>query len=189
MPTDPATNNDAAQRPDSLIRKVQTRATGAARRFVIIFVYLWVLFGLFVINEKIVLNLRGIAFTPHGFAFLNALVLAKVMVITEDINLGRWFRRRPLIYPILFESLLLAMLFIGIRVIERTIVGLAEGNTLAASIPSLGGGGLIGTVSVALILFMSLIPFFGIKYVGREIGPDRLRAILFGTGADIQRGR
>lgn len=72
------------------------------------FLYLWVLFGLFVLNERIILGQRVSGFSPHGFAVLNALVLAKVMLATEHLYLGRWMRRRPLIYPILFESALLA---------------------------------------------------------------------------------
>jgi hypothetical protein len=151
------------------------------------FIYLWLLFGLFVLNEKIVLSQRAIEFAPHGFAFFNALVLAKVMLVVEDIDLGRWMRRRPLIYPILLESALLAFLYICVRVIERTVVGLVQGKTLAASVPAFGGGGLVGTVSVALILFVALIPFFGIKNIGLEIGPDRLKAMLFGVGADSSR--
>ena len=55
---------------------------------------------------------RGISFSAQGFAFFNALVLAKVMLVAEDLDLGRWLQRRPLIYPILHESLLLTVLFI-----------------------------------------------------------------------------
>ncbi len=35
------------------------------RRLLILFVYLWVLFGLFVLNEQIILRQRGIAFAPQ----------------------------------------------------------------------------------------------------------------------------
>lgn len=78
---------------------LKARALDEGTRFMVMFLYLWVLFGLFVLNERIILGQRGIDFSPHGFALLNALVLAKVMLVTEDLNLGRWMRRRPLIYP------------------------------------------------------------------------------------------
>jgi hypothetical protein len=42
-----------------------------------------------------------------GFAFINALVFAKVMMLFEVFDPGRWPRARPLIYPILYETLLL----------------------------------------------------------------------------------
>lgn len=50
------------------------------------------------------LGQRRNGFSPHGFSLLSALVLAKVMLVTEASNLERWTRRRPLVYPALFES-------------------------------------------------------------------------------------
>jgi hypothetical protein len=161
--------------------KLRERVLDEARRFTVMFLYLWVLFGLFVLNERIILDQKGIGFSAHGFALLNALVLAKVMLVTEDLNLGRWMRRRPLIYPILFESLLLTVMFICFHVVERLVVGLVERQTVAASIPAIGGGGLAGVVCVAVILFVALIPFFAFRNVSRELGPGQLNAMLFGT--------
>jgi hypothetical protein len=59
---------------------------------------------LFVVQENIILRQRGISFSAisfsaQGFALFNALVLAKVMLVAEDLDLGRWMKRRPLIYP------------------------------------------------------------------------------------------
>jgi hypothetical protein len=99
----------------------------------------------------------GIGFLSHGFALLNALVLAKVMLLTEDLNLGRWIRRRPLIYPIVFESLLLTVMFICFHVVEHVVVGLAERETVEASIPAIGGGGLAGVVCVVVLFFLARI--------------------------------
>jgi hypothetical protein len=103
------------------------------------------------------------------------------MLVTEDLNLGRWMRRRPLIYPILFESLLLTVMFICFHVAEHLVVGLFERETVAASIPAVGGGGLAGAVCVAVILFVALVPFFAFRNVSRELGPGQLNAMLFGT--------
>lgn len=165
--------------------KLRERALDEARRFMVMFLYLWVLFGLFVLNERIILNQRGISFSSHGFALLNALVLAKVMLVTEDLDLGRWMRRRPLIYPILFESSLLTVMFICFHVVEKLVVGVVEKQTVAASIPAIGGGGLAGVVCVAVILFVALIPFFAFRNVSRELGPGQLNAMLFGTAAKV----
>jgi hypothetical protein len=87
----------------------------------------------------------------------------------------------PLIYPIVYESLLLTALFICFHVVEHIAIGLFKGETLAASVPHIGGGGLAGLACVAVILFVTLIPFFAFKHVGRELGEGRLRAMLFGA--------
>jgi hypothetical protein len=108
------------------LRIVKERLGHELRRFALMFLYLWALFLLFVLNERL------------------ALVLAKVMLVAEDLDLGRWLKRRPLIYPILHESLLLTALLIGFHVVEHLVIGLVKGETFAASIPHIGGGGLAG---------------------------------------------
>ena len=142
---DKAANSRAHKAKEVLLHEV--------KQFLVMFFYLWALLGLFVLNEKVTLREHGIPFAPHGFAFINALILAKVMLIAEDLNLGARLQPRPLIYPILTEALILSVLFICFHVIEKIVVGLIAGETLAVSVPTIGGGGLIGLVCVALILF------------------------------------
>ena len=60
------------------------------------------------------------------------------------------------------------------------VVGLVVGETLAVSVPTIGGGGVIGLVCVALILFISLVPYFAFRRVSRELGPGRMREMLLG---------
>jgi hypothetical protein len=116
----------ATRQMNDRLRIVKERLGHELRRFALMFLYLWALFLLFVLNERL------------------ALVLAKVMLVAEDLDLGRWLKRRPLIYPILHESLLLTALLIGFHVVEHLVIVLVKGETFAASIPHIGGGGLAG---------------------------------------------
>ena len=151
------------------------------RRFVLMFFYLWALLLLFLLNEDIILRKRGINYPAQGFALLNAFMLAKVMLLVEDLDLGRWLRRRPLIFPIIQESMFLAVLFICFHIVEHVVIGWFKGEALAASVPHIGGGGFIGLACVAAILFIVLLPFFAFKHIARELGRGRLRAMMFGT--------
>ncbi|TXL76751.1 hypothetical protein FHP25_11200 [Vineibacter terrae] len=182
-------HDTASTQPEGHGRTLKARAIDEVRRFVILFIYLWILFGLFVLNERIVLQQRQIDFAAHGFAVINALVLAKVMLVAEDLNLGHWLDRRPLIYPILQDSLLFALLFIGFHVVEHVIIGLFKGEALKASVPYIGGGGWAGVLCVAVIFFFALMPYFALRNINRALGPGRLGALLFGTGAGAQPDR
>jgi hypothetical protein len=70
------------------------------RRFLLMFLYLWALFLLVSLSQDIVLRQRGISVSAQGLGFIsalvNALVLAKVMLVAEDLDLGRWRQRRAL---------------------------------------------------------------------------------------------
>jgi hypothetical protein len=166
---------------------LKERAIDGVRRFVVLFVYLWLLFGLFALHERIILRENGLDFTRQGLALVNAFVLAKVMLVAEDLNLGRWLQRRrpPLIYSILYEACVFAVVFICFHVLEHAVIGLIKGKSVAASIPAIGGGGLAGLACVAAILFVALVPYFGFQNVSRALGPDRLNGLLFGAPAKL----
>ena len=159
-------------------RSLKERAVHEVKRLAAMFVYLYVLFALFLIHESIVLAQHEISFSHYGFAFVNALVLAKVMLVAEDLRLGSRFEDRPLIYPILFKSLVFAVVFICFHIVENVIVGAWGGKTIAESIPSIGGGGLKGVLSVGVIVSFGLIPFFAFKEVGRVIGEKELFSLI-----------
>ena len=109
-------------------RSLKAKAADEFRRFLVLFFYLWILFGVFVLNQGVVLREHGINFAMQGFAFFNALVFAKVVMLFEVFDPGRWLRKRPLIYPILYESVLLTVLFLIAHVLEKTIEGLIRGK-------------------------------------------------------------
>lgn len=67
-------------------RNLKARLVHEAKSFAAMFVYLWVLFGLFGLHEFSVLAQYGIHFTVYGYAAVNALVLGKVMLIAEGLN-------------------------------------------------------------------------------------------------------
>ena len=166
--------------------RLKERALDEARRVVVLFLYLWLLFGLFALHTRIVLSENGLNFTEQGLALLNAFVLAKVMLVVENLNVGRWLQRRrqPLIYSILYEAFVFAVVFICFHILEHAVVGLIKGESLAASIPAIGGGGLEGLVCVAAIMFVALVPYFAFQNVSRVLGPGRLKELLLRAPAE-----
>jgi hypothetical protein len=160
-------------------RSIKERVIREFIRFWILALYLWLLFGLFVLNQAIVYRQEGFELAFHGFAVLNALILAKVMLVFEELEVARWLKGRPLIMTILFEAALCTALFVVFHVVERLVVAAFRGEAMATSVPAFGGGGLFGLVIVALIIFVSLLPFFAFKNIARAIGPSGMKEILF----------
>ncbi len=165
----------ATARPTLLARLV-----GEFRLFFTLFLYLWVLLGVFVLNQNIARRQDGDTFMLQGFALVNALVLGKVMMIAEHLDFARWLRSKPAIYSIVLEALLCTLLFIGFHIVERLAIEAFRGGGHGEGVLSMGGGGLLGVALVAAVLFISLIPFFAFKNVTRILGWPRMRAILFG---------
>jgi hypothetical protein len=161
---------------------LKEKAAFQLKEFLGMFLYLWVLFDLFVIHQSIILAQEHINYKAQGFAIINALILAKVMLIGEDLHLGKRFEDKPLIYSIFYKSLVFAVFFIGFHIIEEVVVGVIRGRTIAQSFPAIGGGSLQGILSVGAIVFVALIPFFAFREIGRVIGKSELWFLLISRG-------
>jgi hypothetical protein len=158
--------------------EVFNRLVEEVRRVFVIFVYLWALFSLFALHKGIIV--REGMISGQVLAIVNAFILAKVMFIAARYGLGDIFRERPLIYPVLFKSVVFALLLVTFYVAEETAIGtLLKGETFAESFPQIGGGGAIGLIATLIILFVVLIPFFAFQELGRVIGSDMLFDIFF----------
>jgi hypothetical protein len=150
------------------------------KRFLGIFLYLWVVFALLSIHESIIRAKHNLDFTAHGFAVINAFVLGKVLLIGEHLHLGAGFKEKPLVYPVLYKSLLFSIFLTGFHVGERMIVGMIGGKTIAESFTAIGGGRLWAILSMSALSFVMLIPFFAFRELGRVIGDEELRALFYG---------
>jgi hypothetical protein len=161
---------------------LKEKAISEAKKFAVIVGYLWVLFVLFEIHKITILRGQSPA-TPLGyqvgFAFINALILGKIILIADAFSFGEGFKNRPLVYAILFKSAAFSVLLVCFDILEEVIVGLVRHKTMTQSMPTLGGGGVAGVLLVALMVFIVLIPFFSFREIARVIGEDELLSILF----------
>lgn len=149
------------------------------KKFLRLFIYLYAIFGLLLLHESVVLARYNIPFERYGFALVTALVLAKVMLVMEDLNVARAFAGRPPIYSIIYKSIVYAVVFLAFYVLEETVGGLLRGKTLWASVPSIAGGTPQGIVIALVIVSVALVPYFAFKELGALLGEDKLHALLF----------
>ena len=65
-------------------------------------------------------------------------------------------------------------------IVEEIVVGLFHGMGIAESFPKVGGGGLVGVLTVGAILCIALVPFFAFREIARAIGEAEFRALMLG---------
>jgi hypothetical protein len=163
----------------SRMETVRQRLKHELQEWMVMFAYLWLMFGLFELYQSIVMSEQHLSFRFQGFAVVNALILSKVMLVAEGFHLagGRQYSR-PIVTT-LFKSLVFALLFIVFHILESVIVGVASGKALGASVPTLAGGHLLGIVSLGVIMSVCLVPFFAFREVSHELGEGSLLRLLF----------
>lgn len=168
-----------SQRNDPRSRGLKGLIVEEAHAFFWIFLYLLLLFGFFALSEAVLLHKSGVEATATGFAVVNAAVFGKVVLVGEKLGYGRWLRHSPLAWQIALQSFSYTMLLIGFHFAERAIVGLVRHGSASAEPAGLGGGGWLGFLLVATLVFVGLLPFFAYRSLARELGADKLRAMLF----------
>ena len=140
--------------------------------------YLGLVFAAFTQYRRLVLAAYDITYTNYWVALIEALILAKVIMIGDVIRLGRGLEDKPLIYSTLYKTAVF-VLFVGVfTVIEHVIRGLLKGTGLTGGFVELLGKGSDELLANSLIVFVAFIPFFGVKELGRVLGQDKIRALL-----------
>lgn len=148
-------------------------------RYWVNFGYLVVVFGLFAWYRRLILAEYDIRFLKYGAAIVEALILAKVILIGDMMGLGREFENKPLIYPTLYNSLVFS-LFVGVfALIEHTIGGLLHGKGITGGVAEIRAEGWYELLARCLITFVVFIPFFAFKEMSIVLGEENKLGKLF----------
>jgi len=147
-------------------------------------VYLILMFAAFTQYRRFVLAAHDITYTNYWVAVIEALILAKVIMIGGVFRLGRGLEQKPLIYPTLYKAVVFS-LFVGVfTLIEHAIKGVWQGKGLTEGLVDYFGKGSHELLAGCLVIFVALIPFFAVKELGRVLGEDKIRTLFFRKRAD-----
>ena len=149
------------------------------KEFLIIALYLFVVFSLFLVYKSVILNEEHISYVARGIALINALVLGKFVLIARAFHLGDRANDAPLMYPTLLKSALFSIVLAVCKILEDAAVGFYHGKSFSDSIADLGGGTLKGILTMTVLLFVLLIPFFGFGELQRVLGAGKLTQLFF----------
>ncbi len=158
---------------------LKDRALDELRRYLVITLYLWVMFALFSFYRRLILQEEGISVWGQSLAIVNALVFAKVILIGQALNLDNGLRKYARGFIALWNAFLFTILLSLFHIFEDAIKAWFEGRPLSVSLVDFGGGTLRGFLTIGGILFVSLIPFFGMNEVARAVGGQALWDLFF----------
>ena len=147
----------------------RVHALHEVRQFAAIAAYLFVCFGALILMKSAILRGHGFDPVPWGFAVLKAALLAKFMLVGHALRLGERFRARPLIWSILYRSVVFLAL-IGLSVLEHGLLALLHGRALGPALREIGGGTALEAAATALVLLLVLLPYFGFRALAEALG-------------------
>jgi hypothetical protein len=141
--------------------------------------YLALFFGVFVVYRRFVLAEYQISYLHYGTAIIEALILAKVILIGDAAGLGGESKDKPLIYPTLRKAVVFSI-FVGIfAIVEHMVEGLIHGKGVAGGLATLWSEGKDEILARCLVTFFAFIPFFAFRELAVMMGEGELHSLFF----------
>ena len=167
-------------------RSLKERALEEFKAYWVITFYLWLLLGSFTVYRRLILAETGVPYLHYGIALVEAMVIAKVVLIGRVFGFSRRFDHLPLIVPLVYKALLFTLLVLLFGAVEHLVEGWFHKQGPMGGlreIASLGGYELGARV---LMLFVAFVPFLAFGEIGRALGPQKLATMFFGKREAVQ---
>ncbi len=147
------------------------------------FIYLALVFAAFTWYRRFVLAAYDITYTNYWVAVIEALILAKVIMIGAVFRLGRALERRPLIYSTLYKAVVFTLFVIAFTVAEHAVKGLLSGKGLTGGVVELYRERFHELLAGSVVIFVALIPYFALRELSEVMGGEKIRALFFRSRA------
>lgn len=183
-PANPAQPAKHAKHADS--RSLKERALEELKIYWIIVAYLWLLLGLFTVFRRLVVAETGAVYLHYGFALVEALIIAKVILIGKMFGFSRHFEDHALALPVLYKSIFFSVLVMLFGLVEHLITGWVRKQGLWSGLHEIAELGPYELASRALMLIVAFIPFFAFWELGRVLGAKRLMTLFFSKPVSVE---
>jgi hypothetical protein len=144
----------------------------------IITLYLAFFFCALATYSMLLLERFHISYFVYGTALLNALVIAKVILIGEAIHAGTKFEGKALFYSAIWKAFVFGLLVFAFHILEEMINHLVHGKDLIGAFHNIRIDDLLART---VIIFCTFIPLFAYRELRRVMGEDSFRALFFGS--------
>jgi hypothetical protein len=160
------------------------RALDELRNLSITVIYIWVFLSVFTLHRQIVLAKYHINYSEEfGFAFVNAVILAKFMWLGEILHAGKMAAGKALLYSTLWNAVFFAVILMICHLLEEALVKVWHGHSFAVSF-SEAVADPRETFASMLLVFVVLIPFFFARGLIKILGKDEIKRLLLKARAE-----
>lgn len=148
------------------------------------FVYMASVILAFVAYRRLILAEYAVGYLQVGWGLMEALILAKVVLLGKKMGLGKRGDSLPLVIPILYRAVLFSLLTVVFMVLEEVLVGLVHGHPPAAALARLRHMNRDEALARTIVMFVAFVPFFAFQVLGSRIGLTETDVfdLLFRTG-------
>lgn len=128
--------------------------------------------------RRLILAEYHVSYFNYGWAIMESMILAKVILIGQALHVGERFGDRPLIVATLWKTFVFSLLVAAFVVAEHTVSALLHHRPVAEEFQFTGGQGyeILARIQLMLVAF---IPFFAFRQISRVLGEGKLLELFF----------
>ncbi len=149
------------------------------RLFWVIALYLALMLSAFAWYRRLILSGAGLSYIHYGEAVIEALILAKVILIGQALGLGRRFEGLRLILSVLLKALVFGVFIATFSMLEHVVEGLVHHESWAQIAHRVVSAGRAEILARSVMIIVALIPFFAFWETDRALGNHKLFALFF----------
>jgi len=162
---------------------LKQKATHELREFFGIFLYLAFFFCAVATYSMLLLNQFHVSYFVYGTALVNALVIAKVILIGEYAHLGKKRETKPLFQSAIYNALLFSVLAFAFHVAEEVIKARWHGQDMTTAFRETNVSQLLART---VVVFCTFLPLFAFRGLRRVLGEESFRSLFFRTRAQAK---
>jgi hypothetical protein len=155
---------------------VKQKAAHELQEFFTIFLYLAFFFCAFATYSMLLLHEFRTEYFVLGTALLNALVVAKVILIGEYAHLGKKHEAKPLFLSAAHKAFLFSLLVFAFHIVEEIIKRRWHGENFATAYHGIDINALLART---VVIFCTFLPLFAFRELRRVLGEDKFRSLFF----------
>ncbi len=160
----------------SKARDLKRKAFHELMEFLGIFMFLAFVFCVLVTYSTLLLSAFHVRYLSYAFAVVNALVIAKVILIGEYAHVGRKYEGRPLLLSAIYKAVLFSLLVFAFHMAEEALKGLLHGVRIERTFREMPLDDLLAR---SLVIFCVFIPLFAFRELRRVLGDEKFHALLY----------
>jgi hypothetical protein len=147
--------------------------------FAMIAAYLAFFFCALTTYTMLLLKKYDVSYLNYSFAIINALVIAKVILIGEMVHIGRGAEARPLYQSVIYKAFVFGLLCLAFHFLEEFIKRLIHHDPFGTVFYRIKYDDLIGR---SLIVFCTFIPLFAFIELRRVMGEKEFYSLFRSPG-------
>ena len=158
---------------------LRDKALAELREFWYISIYLILFLGCFNLYRRLILEDAHLPYISYGFRLVEALIVAKIVLIGEALGLGRSDGNRPLFVSVLRKVVLFGLFIVAFSIIEHAVEALLHHEDWHGVVRQVLSIGYYEMLARTLVMLIALIPFFAFVELERVLGPGTLARLFF----------